>query len=727
MTRPGPLADSDGAGGHRSPFTGSDVCTAAGLRIVPGGRTVLFDLDVWDFGDVDGLAIHLHPNETRLDFTAITARHWQLAAKEYIYARLAPADPVVAVLPGAYRVPLTPQSCGRRLAEAARWLNWLTGQKIASLGQVSQDHCDRYLIERGRRQDAAGQVIGTLEDTSLRTAAAVVIDFADYGELFTTDRYTRGFTPWRGRTSSRVLGVRSGGENKTPPLDQQLLRPLLAAAFYVTEHLGAHVVALHHTIRQPHMADAGPRYFLSDPDQLTAVLEGHLTAGDPLEATSNGKIKARLAGGWDPGDPLLPVSFAALARAAGAQRLSPRVLHDARPAILDALRQVGLAKPWARDAAAIVPADGSAAIPWTIPLSVLEVRDLRCYLHTACLIITAMISGMRSCELKELRIGCRRSTVTGPGLTRYRLAGKLIKGQGLGGTDDEWVVVEEADRAVALAEQLCDDTTPGSPVFGAFAFGSRYPRFRAWVNGPAGQRLCLAPIPDGPATLRMMRRALAQEIAYRPGGLLAAKIHLKHVSAATTEGYTARPGGAQARLLAEIGEHEAERNLNLVREEYDNYQAGIMPAGPGGRELTAFFDSVDGRMAAAAPNVTATDQHLLNLLSKRAKVLHIGAANFCWFTDPSRALCLKLAGTPAADAPLIGMCDSARCAQATHHQRHRAVWAGTVTSSTVFLGTLGRTRKTEHARLQGEVDRAQRVVDAIDAAHRTDTGPTGSE
>ncbi len=73
------------------------------------------------------------------------------------------------------------------------------------------------------------------------------------------------------------------------------------------------------------------------------------------------------------------------------------------------------------------------------------------------------------------------------------------------------------------------------------------------------------------------------------------------------------------------------------------------------------------------------------------------------------------------------MCDSARCAQATHHQRHRAVWADTVTSSTVFLGTLGRTRKTEQARLQGEVDRAQRVVDAIDAAHRTDTDPTGSE
>ena len=176
----------------------------------------------------------------------------------------------------------------------------------------------------------------------------------------------------------------------------------------------------------------------------------------------------------------------------------------------------------------------------------------------------------------------------------------------------------------------------------------------------------------------MMRRTLAQEIAYRPGGLLAAKVHLKHVSAATTEGYASRPGGAQARLLAEIGEFEAERNLDLVAGEYRNYQNGIMPAGPGGQELAAFFDGVEGQMAAAAPNVAGSDQHLLNLLSKRAKILHISAGNFCWFADPSRALCLILAGRTDADAPLIGMCDSARCPQATHHLRHRDVWAGTV-------------------------------------------------
>jgi hypothetical protein len=725
MTPPGPAARHDSAGDHPSPFTGSDVCAAAALPLASGGRTVWFDQDVWDFGDVAGLAAYLNLCDTRLDFTAITSRRWRLVAKEYIYARLAPADPLVAVLPGAYRVPLTLASCGNRLAEAATWLNWLTGQRITSLEEITQDHCDRYLIDRRRRKDTAGIVIGTLEDASLRLPAAVVIELADYGELFTTDHYAGGFTPWRGRTSSQVAGVQYRGENKTAPLDQKLLQPLLAAAFYLTETLGPHLVDLRHAVHQDRLAHQELRSTWATLEELHSVLGLHIGTGEPLHTLGNAHIQARLTKGWAPGDPLLPVSFTALANAAGARRLGPGIAAEGRPAVLAALDRVGAARPWGRYAAEVAAADGTAAIPWTMPLDTGEICDLTGLVRTACLIITAMITGMRRCELLELRAGCRRSTTTGPGRVRYRLAGKLIKGQGLGGLDDEWVVVEQVDRAVALAGQLCDDTTAGAALFGSFAFGSQYCMFRTWVNGPAGRRLGLAPIPEGRVNLRMMRRSLAREIAYRPGGLLAARVALKHVSAATTEGYSSRPGGAQAKLLAEISEFEAERNLSLVAEEYRNYQNGIMPAGPGARELAAFFGGVAGKLAARAPNIAGSDQHLLNLLSKRAKILHIGVSNFCWFSDPSRALCLILAGTPSANTPLIGMCDSARCPQATHHQRHRAVWAGTVSNGTVFIGQLGRTRKTEQARLQGEVDRAQRVVDAIDAA-QPDTDPAGN-
>jgi hypothetical protein len=261
------------------------------------------------------------------------------------------------------------------------------------------------------------------------------------------------------------------------------------------------------------------------------------------------------------------------------------------------------------------------------------------------------------------------------------------------------------------------------PLLGRFGFDVRYTWFRNWVNGPAGQRLGLAPIPATTVNLRALRRTLAIELAYRPGGLLAAKLHLKHIAVATTEGYASRPGGAQAELLAEVNKHEAQRNLDLVWAEFRNYQQGIMPAGPGARELTEFFSHIDGKLAtggeAGTPKTQRSDREVLNLLTKRAQTLHLGIANYCWFTDPSRALCLKLAGTPHADRPLAGMCDSARCPQATHHPCHRPVWAEHAAQTKTFLGSIGTGRKTERARLRADLNRAQGVLDAIDATSTT--------
>ncbi len=46
-----------------------------------------------------------------------------------------------------------------------------------------------------------------------------------------------------------------------------------------------------------------------------------------------------------------------------------------------------------------------------------------------------------------------------------------------------------------------------------------------------------------------------------------------------------------------------------------------------------------------------------------------------------------------------------------------------MTSTTVFLGNLGRGQKTERTWLEAQLDRAQRVLAAIDAA----SGPAGSD
>ena len=105
---------------------------------------------------------------------------------------------------------------------------------------------------------------------------------------------------------------------------------------------------------------------------------------------------------------------------------------------------------------------------------------------------------------------------------------------------------EPSTTPLAWQSSSAAASRPGRPDIRPVQLRLAYPWFRAWVNGPAGQRLGLAPIPDGAVTLRMLRRTLAHELAYRPGGLLAAKIALKHVSVATTEGYAPVPAAPRA-------------------------------------------------------------------------------------------------------------------------------------------------------------------------------------
>ncbi|MER5689645.1 hypothetical protein [Streptomyces sp. NPDC002205] len=138
----------------------------------------------------------------------------------------------------------------------------------------------------------------------------------------------------------------------------------------------------------------------------------------------------------------------------------------------------------------------------------------------------------------------------------------------------------------------------------------------------------------------------------------------------------------------------------------------------------SFFKSVENELLqdAAAPQIKHGDQEVINLLSRRAGTLHLGLANYCWFIDPDKALCLKLAQIKDRSRPLAGMCDSAGCPQATHHPCHRPVWASAAASSRVFIGKIGRSQKAEKARLTAEAERADHVVAAIDAALATATG-----
>ncbi|WP_326631735.1 hypothetical protein OIE67_44085 [Nonomuraea fuscirosea] len=624
------------AGRRRSVFAGVDVCEAAGLRLRPGSHRPRFEEPVWLLDGLADAPVTMGASEKCWDFAIIGNPRWRVLVQEHLLALATPRHEAVAELPHAFRTRRSPRTCYLVLKELASWFNWLTGQGVNELDEVTQDHCAVYLHERSFSKPTRNQPQRRLDPDSLKKTVAAVQSIAYYGELYSTDRYRDGFVPWNGQKPYKVVGLKITRANKIPALPDNVLRPLLAAALFMVDVIGPHLASL-------------------------------------LDETGG------------------------------------------RPA-------PGRSCRWPTHDVLVVRADDETLVPWTAPsMTAREINGLVALATTAAQVVTSAVTGMRSSELAEIVVGSRKNPVPAPGGgLRFRLASKVIKGREFGGDDDEWVVLPEADRAVALAERFVlarPSRARDRHVFPAWNT-ELYWRFRAWVNGPGGRQFGLEPIPDGPCTPRMLRRKLAQEIARRPGGLLAAKVALKHVSVVTTEGYCNRPDGSQAMFLAEVEQAQEEHHLRLTADIYRDYTSGIMPTGPGARHLIDAFEHIDNVLkesSQTAPVVMDTERRIENMLRATAGALHIGTANYCWFRDPAQALCLRMAGAGDATKPLAGLCDSSRCPQATHHPCHRPVWQDRAETFEVFLGN-PRFPAGEKKRLRPEYERTLKVLTLIDAS-----------
>lgn len=709
----------------RGVFAGSDVAATAGLTWLPGHRRPRFEDEVWCFDGWADAPVQMTPTEKNWRFDRITHPSWRVVAKELALAWIASQDERVLALPNARRIPRHPRTVQARIYHLTFWLNWLHERRISTLAAVTQDHCEGFVRQHGVVRDRkTGAVLRDKAPQSLLSIVSVMQEIADYRELLSADCYRSGFRPWGSSTAGQVTGAPIGrlAPIKTAPLDDRVLSPLLTACLHLVDVLGPHVVDLRAALREDRLSrdQAGMPRNLTDAGVLAEVVDGYLRDGRPLPRLDPTWSMKRCRRGWDARDPLLEVSFTQLVVPTGHLRLDDALLSRTRPLLEEAVAAVGTEYAWCRNAVAVPRADTGEMVPWSLPLPHMHADSLVGVTRHACLIATSALTGMRSSELMEVVAGCRRADRDdATGMERHRLVGKVVKGRRWGGEPDEWVVIEEVARIIGIAEQLTD-AQPGQLLFGKFpSFESCGPMtwLRNWVRSPAGQRLGLEPIPADPVHPRRLRRTLSVEMAARPGGLFATKVHFKHLVVATSEGYAGRPGGAQAVFHREWKQAEAKEKLQRTVESFRQYQQGQLPAGPGAEALLAEFRSVETELEKHEPGAAkvVTDRQVELLLQRRADTLHLSLANYCWFEDPAKALCLKLAGAKSAVAPLTGLCDSARCTQATHHLVHRPVWQTAAANGTALLAS-PRLPAGEKTRLLAEQERVMRVLEEIDNA-----------
>ena len=293
---------------------------------------VRFGEDVWDFSAVPDRPAYLPAHCLVVRFDRITQPRWRLMVKELLCARLYPTHPAVASsVPNRRRRPAPLGEAYARVLLYKRWLDWLAEHGITSLGEVRQEHCDRYYNIRAG--EIAPSALSAMVILPLR-------ELADYGPVL-TDRYPDGFRPWGHRRPSQITGLPTRRPNATPVIPQQVLDPLLAGALFYVETAGNDILAAreeHRRLSAPVGRDGGnPASPAENLERLAQTLNEYLRERRALPLVRDLPPDTVT-------DPLARVNLGVLARQARIARLSRLTLSaEQRELLLGALDDLGSA------------------------------------------------------------------------------------------------------------------------------------------------------------------------------------------------------------------------------------------------------------------------------------------------------------------------------------------------------------------------------------------------
>jgi integrase len=536
---------------------------------------------------------------------------------------------------------------------------WLEKHQVDSLDQVDQDLLEQYATSLGAR--------GFTDPQDERRLFAISRIWAYAPFLLPQDRLV--MPPWEdpGAAITDFLDdfQRHSGENRTVVVHPATMSPTLVWALRMVVDFAPDITAAYREWQRLDNRIVAPGSALPDGPQKVRDHLRHLRDSGGKLPTYVGHLDKAIIGRWHQGgDGPPPINNSYLAGLLGVTR--EQVLRTLRrwPQDTDSLA-MGSGAPLPTPVTGTV--DGK---PWISAIDFNEAVALTLHLTTAALITIGYLSGMRPEEVLHLERGCSSPHEREDGTVRYLVTGRHFKGV----TDkdgnsipegeirpDPWTVIELVDRAVKVLQDLHEerllfprvlssafrDTDDLGEALSPVAAVKRFQTFAAWANQCAdrlGRHHEMIPDdPNGPVTLRRLRRTVAWFIYRQPGGRIALGLQYGHVGTSMAESYGGRTNADMLQML------DFEQTLAMadsLARASDRIDAGEQISGPAADRYVAsareFSTRFEGGFASKSQMKALKSNPRLHVYDDPQALL---ACNL----DPFKALCdpeLARGGSP---------------------------------------------------------------------------------
>ncbi len=538
------------------------------------------------------------------------------------------------------------------LVPLRRFTTWLLERGVTSFDRASAEHLDDYLRHV---TDASG-----ISAESKRSALQAIKRLHLYRDALPPHCRLPAVPLWGGASARGLANYESswGKPNTTPRIHPDVMEPLLSAALVVTHTVAAdllpaarNLLAMRNLAHQiaPDIRRARTRtvsVFETTKAQLECLLAalGRNDASLPgirTGGTTSVDLMGLAVGGW--------LHQTELRRM---KETSVLIAKYGLPVDVDMLRinifSVTGTHCWRKS-----PVDAS------------ELVELLRHVTTACFVVIAYLSGVRTGEALNLRRGCISRDSK---LALTLMSGHQLKAEGSrrdrSPATIPWVVTDETARAVSVLEHI----TVSDLLFPAFSvcsqqrflFGATRTRtpgsintditsFIEWFNrevAPAVNHPQIGADPNGKIQVPRLRRTLAWHIVRRPGGTIAGATQYGHLHTQMIQGYA---GGADAGFLDDITFEQFLHRAEIIHDDSQRLERGEHVSGPAAGEYRA-------RVARASTfaGLTLTSKSQINqALSNPDLQIHHGAVVTCVFRRETAA-CLEPTGS--ATEPFWSRC-----------------------------------------------------------------------